>query len=50
MATVKLKHESGGRQIEVDADTAEVYETQGWQRVSSKKEPASEDAAHEGDE
>lgn len=62
----KLRHESGGRQIDVNPDTVEVYESQGWQRVSSQRtqkktqkrapsraateQPASEDAAPEGDD
>lgn len=30
----KLKHETGGRQIEVSPDMAHVYESQGWQKVT----------------
>lgn len=58
----KLRHESGGRQIDVAPDQVETYESQGWQRVSprpakrtSKRaasratpEPATDDAASEG--
>lgn len=60
----KLRHESGGRQIDVNPDTVETYESQGWQRVSPRaakrtqkrapsratEQPASEDAAPEGDD
>jgi hypothetical protein len=53
----KLRHESGGRQIDVAPDSVETYESQGWRRVSPKRaapkatpETASDDAAHEGDD
>ena len=30
---IKLKHPSGGRRIEVTADMAGMYESQGWLKV-----------------
>lgn len=50
----KMRHESGGHQIEVAADQVPIYESQGWQQVgpkSAKKaaEPATS-AAPEGDD
>jgi len=30
----KMKHESGGRQIDVSPDMVHMYQTQGWQTVT----------------
>lgn len=36
----KMKHSSGGRQIEVAADRVAMYESQGWVKVEPTKKAA----------
>ena len=38
---MKLKHETGGRQIDVSPDMAPMYESQGWRKVTSPSKPKS---------
>jgi hypothetical protein len=37
--TVKLKHVTGGRAIEVSPDMAPMYESQGWAKVTAPATP-----------
>lgn len=37
----KMKHESGGRQIEVAPDMVPMYESQGWQKVTTSTSTSS---------